>query len=302
MLQASTRDPFVKTSLGFPTARRVKPLERWHLLSLDAPCVAALWTWAVAEAAGVSLHWAEIAAMFVAVWMLYAADRLLDAAPLRHGAAQALEARHHFHHRHRKGFYVALGMAAAVLAALLLQVPWPELRGFLWLAALLGGWLLVVHVLSGDGAQRLPKELAVGLFFPAAVFTPAWAHLHAGRAALLPFALGFAAVCTLNCLFLYAWEHPGSRAEAHVSTRIAVRWLMPTTVLLLVFAGGLCGWALHSGMAVWLPGAMMVSMALLLVLHLGRRQLSTVTLRALADAALLTPLPVLLVAHHALLR
>ena len=58
---------------------RHSPLALWHLLSLDAPSVATVWTIAIAHAAGVDLPWTSAAAMFIAVWILYAADRLLDA-------------------------------------------------------------------------------------------------------------------------------------------------------------------------------------------------------------------------------
>ena len=65
------------------------PLVLWHLLSLDAPTVAALWTWFIARANHIRLPLASPVAMALAVWMLYAADRLLDArlldtSPRRH--------------------------------------------------------------------------------------------------------------------------------------------------------------------------------------------------------------------------
>ena len=56
------------------------PLVLWHLLSLDAPTVAALWTWFIAEACHVHIPLLSTLAMAVAVWTLYAADRLLDEA------------------------------------------------------------------------------------------------------------------------------------------------------------------------------------------------------------------------------
>ena len=42
-------------------------------------------------------------------------------------------------------------------------------------------------------------------------------------------ALLLAATCSLNCLFLYAWEHPGPRSRAHWSTRWATNHLVALT-------------------------------------------------------------------------
>jgi hypothetical protein len=59
--------------------RHAGPLALWHLLSLDAPTIAALWTWFIASANHIHLPIASTLAMALAVWMLYAADRLMDA-------------------------------------------------------------------------------------------------------------------------------------------------------------------------------------------------------------------------------
>ena len=81
------------------------PLALWHLLSLDAPTVAALWTWFIARANHLQLPLSATVAMGLAVWMLYAADRLLDAQSTHH---DPLEARHLFHHRHHTAFLIGI--------------------------------------------------------------------------------------------------------------------------------------------------------------------------------------------------
>ncbi len=189
--------------------------------------------------------------MFLAVWMIYAADRLLDARLLdgrliEAGNAPAdLEPRHHFHHAHRTPFVTAIGFGSIALAALLHRLDPRSLHLYALLATLLAAWMVLIHVrpdpngtISTAAVQprkalrrprriRLPKELAVGIFFPAAVFIPTVARSTASPAAihllgwlanwirpnLLPSAILFAAVCTLNCLCLYAWEHPTPRAQ-----------------------------------------------------------------------------------------
>jgi hypothetical protein len=273
-----------------PQSRGLTPLALWHLLSLDAPTVAALWTWFIARCCRIALPWQALAAMFLAVWTLYAADRLLDARDLdtANPAPLDLEARHFFHHRHRRAFLVALMLAAMALAALLPTLFEPALRLYTLLGALLFAWFLLIHTRLA-ASNRLPKELAVGIFFPAAIFIPTVARRPDMRLALLAPALLFAAICALNCLFLYAWEHPGPRPQAHWTTRLATAQLLPATLLIVSTAAAAA--ALHSASPVRLPAAACALSGLaLLLLHRRRARLSPVSLRAAADLALLTPL------------
>ncbi|MGI4829332.1 MAG: hypothetical protein ACRYFU_14240 [Janthinobacterium lividum] len=292
---------------------RLSPLALWHLLSLDAPSVAALWVIFAGRSAGIRLPAFDPLAMFIAVWMLYAADRLLDARPLTAGVLSAdLEERHRFHHRHRAVFVPCIALAALPLACLLHELATPVLHLYALLASLLAGWLLLVHAQPAPsaGARRLPKEFAVGLFFPAAVFIPTVARAPALRLALLPGAFLFAGVCTLNCLFLYAWEHPRDRSRAHASTGRALQQLVPLATILLIGSTSFCllaatgrwfrGTGDSSGISrsfiaslphpAMLPAACALSIALLLALHAMRQRFSPLRLRALADVALLTPL------------
>jgi len=248
----------------------------WHLLSLDAPTVAAVWTVFVARSVGVRLPWVEPAAMFVAVWMIYAADRLLDARGPT--LSEGLEERHRFHHAHRNGFLSVIGLAALALIYLLRRIDARALYLYALLATLLGVWMLLIHA-RGRDSQRLPKEIAVGLFFPAAVFIPTVAR----EPAVL-----FAGVCALNCLLLYAWEHPEDRSDrsgAHITTRWAVGHLGTLAAVLVVAAGVLAAMR-QSGPAL----ACGLSVGLLWGLHRMRRRVGAVHLRAAADLVLLTPL------------
>lgn len=278
---------------------RYSPLALWHLLSLDAPCVAAVWTLAISWAVGLHLPWTAPASMFAAVWMLYASDRLLDARPLPGGhAPPELEERHRFHQRHRGYFLPAIVIAACALAALMRGLDPAALRLYTLLAALLGAWLLLIHArpLPGDGAHRLPKELAVGVFFSAAVFIPTVARVPQLRLDLLPDALLLSAVCTLNCLFLYAWEHPGTRRNAHWTTRWATCHLVTLTSITALLSAALLSIALafapgpYGRTTVLLAGCTLLTSLLLLLLDSVQPRLKPIHLRALADLVLLTPL------------
>ena len=325
-----------------PPHPRYTALALWHLLSLDAPTVATLWTLFIARCSHLTLPWTALAAMFVAVWMIYAADRLLDArildAPIPDARLSEpriseslispphLEARHRFHHQHRSAFLSVILLSSFVLAALLHRTDPRALHLYVLLATLLAAWMVVIHsqplllhirpslrdTTSSPSpreaprrprsTRRLPKELAVGIFFPAAIFIPTLARTSPSAAAvhllgwtanwlrpgLLPSALLFACICTLNCLCLYAWEHPAPRLQAHWTTRWATAHL--TQLALSLLAASTIA-TLSLSLPVALPAlACSVSTAALFALNRYRRRLSPLHLRAAADLVLLTPL------------
>lgn len=263
------------TQISAP-ARTTSPLALWHLLSLDAPTVAALWTWFVARATHTRVPPALVAAMFLAVWILYAADRLLDTRHLHSRAwirrGHELEARHLFHFRHRRAFLSVIPLAAMALAALLPDLLTVTIHLYLIEGGVLIGWFLLVH---GTRSQ-LPKELVVGLYFAAATFTPTLARRAQPPPALLIDAALFATVCTLNCLFIEAWEDEVHGRNARLVTTGAVLFAASLgTSVLTRFRG--------------IPVACGVAAALLLGLNALRSTLSRTHLRAAADLALLTP-------------
>jgi hypothetical protein len=280
-----------------PTTRRAGPLALWHLLSLDAPTVAALWVWFIARSAHICLPFAAPTAMALAVWMLYAADRLLDTRHLDHpreGTLGEYEARHLFHHRHRRLFLLGIASATMALAALLHTLDPAAIHLYLIEAALLFAWFVVLH--ATRSAHRLPKEIAVGIFFSAAVFIPAIAREPSLRPSLAPAAILFAAVCSLNCLLIYAWEHDETAAEwprtqlqpPHLTTRLAIAHL--PSIAAAIAVGGLVLALLEVSQTRTISSACAISAVLLLVLDRSRRHISRATLRAAADLALLTPL------------
>lgn len=272
------------TQVAVPT-RTANPIQLWHLLSLDAPTVAAVWTYFIARASHVALPVSAPFAMALAVWILYAADRILDARHIGDSSSE-LETRHFFHHRHRRAFLAGISIAAATLAALLPHLNPAAIQFYLIEGACLVAWFIILH--ATRSAHRLPKEIAVGLFFAAAIFIPTVARDAALRLALLPSAILFAALCSLNCLFIYAWEHegPASTRPAHPTTRLALAHL-PALALGLVAAASLL-FTIHFTPTV--PTACALAALLLLILHRNRRHLSRTTLRATADLALLTPI------------
>jgi hypothetical protein len=269
----------------------------WHLLSLDAPTVAVLWTWFIASATHLRLPLSATLAMALAVWMLYAVDRLMDARHLNPLSTQPndLEARHYFHHRHRALFLTGILLASVALAILLPRLETHAIHLYLILGGLLTGYFILIHATpsaeaSRKVAHRLPKEIAVGIFFAAATFIPTVARRPDLRLTLFPAALLFSSLCSLNCLFIYAWEHPTPRPgrPTHATTRFALRHLQAISIALSVAA---LAFALFAHQTSWpIFTATAASATALLALHLRRHTFSATTLRAAADLALLTPL------------
>jgi hypothetical protein len=290
------------------------PLALWHLLSLDAPTVAALWTWFVARSLHIALPWTLPLAMFLAVWLLYAADRLLDVrAPTnsRHSersefpairpskadrsdarypseprylarSTQKLEARHLFHSRHRTRFLAAICAVTLALLPLLPAIPRRTLHLYLILAALLLVWFALIHL--APICKPLPKELLPGPFFATAIFLPS---LSAGALPLALAAALFALLCIANCLFIYAWEHPSQTGGAHPATQFGLRAVRPLTLANAACALALCPFAPEFAPILI---AIAAASALLFGLDRLRGHLDPTDLRAAADLVLLTPL------------
>jgi 4-hydroxybenzoate polyprenyltransferase len=263
---------------------------------LDAPTVAALWTWFIGSANHIHLPLSSTLSMALAVWMLYAGDRLLDARVLDVDPAryEGLEARHYFHHRHRTGFLTGIFLCCVGLAALLPRLDVAAVRLYLILGGLVAGYFLVIHATSSVAAQqkvarRMPKEIVVGLCFGAATFIPTVARRPELRLPLLPIGLLFAALCSLNCLFIYAWEHEGDRASRGIPamSRVALGKL-PALSAALIFCSIVL--VLLDHRVPWpVSCAGALSAAFLLLLHDRRRGIARTTLRAAADLALITP-------------
>jgi len=231
-------------------------LTLWHLLSLDAPTIASLWIWFVAFTNHLRLPAVSVVAMFLAVWMLYVADRLLDARFIGVITNGDFEARHYFHNSHRRAFLAGILTTSITLAILL-----PRLEA------------AAIHL------------------YAAATFIPTVARRPDLRVSLLPHAILFAALCSLNCLFIYAWEHetsPYSNHLAHALTHLSLRNLPSLSVGLIFISAAV---SLLDSQSPWpIPCAIAASAASLLLLHHRRRQTSRLTLRSLADLALTTPL------------
>jgi hypothetical protein len=266
-------------------ARRIYTLAQWwHLLSLDAPTVAALWSWFFVRAMHLRLSLPQALLLPLGTWLLYVADRVLDG--LRQSHPALLRERHHFHARHRIAFLWAASFLAVLLAWSVRTYMRPEtLRDDLCIGIFALLYLFAVHC----GASRLPKELAVAVLFAAATAVPAWSRLSAGsgsgRDQLAPAIIFFALLCWINCVGIEKWEG----GALHFTTRWASLHLRLIVTMTALFSLAAALLAPSPGLAAVYVAAM-VSSGLLFALDARSSYLSPLHLRIAADAALLTPL------------
>ncbi len=287
----------------------------WHLLSLDAPTIAVVWCWFFATAFGVNLPSTALATLALGTWCVYVADRLLDG--WRSVDMTDLRDRHWFYLRHRKPFVIAWIAAALPLAYLILFRVQPAVRMDDIVLCLIGiGYFLLIHHRSES--DRFSKELFVGFLFPIATAVPTWTRLQEGRGLLLAAICTFGAACWLNCVAIQTWEDAEARCEgvqddfAACRTRElraqqnAVSRPALTDFLgnhLTAFAMGVGALSLSLAClptvrTVW-PLFLAVAASSLVFLALIRHniRLSALSLRVLADGALLTPLLFFLHVH-----
>jgi hypothetical protein len=290
-----------------------KPLYAyWHLLSLDAPTVAALWCYAFSLAAGQPLPVTVPLALGIATWMLYVSDRLLDSRHLLIERKHSLHERHWFHSRHQSSFLPGLFIAAIVLGWLLFtDLPIGLLRADTALAALVAVYFLLIHgvlptkILAGTQGRSSEasyrstrsKELAVAAIFAAAVVLPAVRRASHPATLVVP-AILFTALCWLNCSAIDRWESPDrsssrARFSRYASGLLAVA-ATGCAVATFFTTGSMVELLLSPAFARCLIQlCIAVSSLALLMLDIHRESLSPLVLRVAADAALLTPLLVL---------
>jgi len=265
----------------------------WHFLSLDAPTIAVLWAWSFARAAQVHASASAIAVLGIGTWLIYVADRLLDAQSARYSTLNYdLRERHFFHARHRRTFLIA---AAAAAMALLWQISiMPTAARFedtvLFAVSML--YFGIVHLPFIRIRKSFPRELSVGILFACATAVPAWSKQGSPHAMLLPSILLFAGLCCLNCLAIEIWERPAGPSHQYTIPAVALCIATASAALIL---------ARHGSGTSRVAASALASALLMLALdrlfysftkrNPGHEESANflLAMRIAADAALLTP-------------
>jgi hypothetical protein len=258
-----------------------------NLLSLDAPLVAVLWQVLFVRCFHAAMGALPAILLVASVWLIYAADRAMDA-----WRGERLSARHRFYQAHWRVFvpvWIAVLAGSAWLA--LTELPAALLlRGLMLLAAVLVyffavhgrkaacGWEPSRGWKTWRGAVSpavMSKEGTVGLLFALGASLAAWTNVRtlADAAAIALFFV----LCWINCAAIQKWESHAWGAEAGWPVRSAA-----------------IGVALVAGALLWmhrpvLGGAEMASAFAFVWLDRSEHRLSPEALRVLADVALLSP-------------
>jgi hypothetical protein len=241
-----------------------------NLLSLDAPVVAVLWQILFLRCLGAPVRILPCALLFLTVWLIYVADRLLDTR-----RAASSQPRHAFYRRHFGRVFAVWICALAVTGGLVLS---PAAAPYLARGSLMLG-AVFVYLLAVQALRFGVKEGAVAVLFALGTSLPAWGRIRTSSDAMT--VVLFSALCWLNCVAIEQWES-GPR-------------LLP--VGLLAGIVGVTGWiALRHDRPI-LAGAEVASLFALVVLDWGAPRLSRDALRVLADVALLSPVLFLPIVH-----
>ncbi|MGA7314544.1 MAG: hypothetical protein WBX22_11300 [Silvibacterium sp.] len=280
-------------------------LQWWHLLSLDAPTVAALWSWSIARAMHIRLPWSAPLLLALGTWLVYVADRILDG--LRIKSAAHLRERHFFYMRHRSKSLVATVIGGLVLVWLVATRMTAAARyEDMALFGIALAYFCLIHLcgplcesLCESGIERwFPKEMVVGIVFAAAVAVPAWSRLEGQRASMMPVVTLFALLCWLNCTAIEKWErsppaatHLSTTPLPHATTRWAEKHLSIVSCGVALLAAIVCVRSILSADPVAMSLIYLACMiSPILLLAFDRSRLGSFDLRIAADAALLTPL------------
>lgn len=265
-------------------------LRWWFLpswLGLDAPCVTLTWTWAIARSSGEELPARPAIALFMVVWAIYLSDRLLDVASCPDWTSATGRLR--FGKRRRPLFLACLVGCLAGLAAVLWAGLPPDVIGRAMAVAVGVGVHFLAFVRPVFFRAKLPgKEFGVGLFFAMGAFACLGA-----TAETLPMLLSVALVVAFNCLVIAARD---ADSDAVNDPGGATSWwhtidrdLLPAGIALT--ASATAASFLLAGPAFYV--ALAAAFGALTTLHRRAPKLSGDAVRALADFALLTPIPVL---------
>jgi hypothetical protein len=255
-----------------PHNRTVDRVWLWpNLLSLDAPLVALLWQILFARCFHARVDLLPSVLLVLAVWLIYAADRTLDA-----WTGSCARPRHEFYRRHWRSLLPLWILALASGSAL----AWTRLTPELFLCGVAVAALVVAYfVLLHLGVFQKTKEAAVAVLFALGATLSAWPNVR--TVVDIEAIVLFSCLCWINCVAIEHWESAGQQ-----------RWPIAGAAGVVALAAVPL---LFSGRPV-LGGAVAVSAISFVLLDCARRHFSLDALRVLADVALLSPLFLLPVA------
>jgi len=241
-----------------------------NLLSLDAPLVALLWQILFARCFHARVDLLPSVLLVLAVWLIYAADRTIDA-----WTGSGGRARHEFYRRHWRTLLPLWFFALAAGAVVALTRLASEI---FWGGVTLGVAVTLYFGLLHAGVFQKSKEAAVAVLFALGATLSAWQNVRSA-ADIEAIAL-FSCLCWINCVAIEHWESESTWPVAAAAGCVGL-----AALLLLVFSNRPV-----------LGGAVAASVLGFVALDCTRRRFSRDALRVLADVALMSPVFLLPVA------
>jgi len=266
-------------------SRDKKSLSPWWVqttwFSLEAPLVAVAWLHLIAHSLGFNPVGRIEALLGLSVWMIYCADRLLDAYSLPHSISPL----YRFYRSCSKPFVIGLALLS-ILGVFLLSrnissdIMYLELP----LVVCMCFYFLKVYRANRNPNILWPKEMIMGMLFSAGVCIPVYAQVGAHPRLIVDY-LFLSLLVTLNSSGIKVLAmHSG------VARHSITRWLGThlTIIALLIFFTAVIYQLLHE----WRPvlSAVMVSSILLAALPNFAKRWRTELWSLAADAAMCSPL------------
>jgi hypothetical protein len=272
------------------TAQRAVPAIWLNLVCFDAPLVAVVWLLLFARTFEIPLQKGNCLALFLTGWLIYLADRLVDAISLKPEFPRSH--RQQFCLRHRE-IWVA---TVLLLAGFDAYVIWRSTAFETFLVGAVVGVLALIYLVINHPLglvwRSLPaKELVIGFLFTAGTLVALTPAIHSLTRSFVAAALAFAALCGLNCISIANWELELDRAQKKVSIATrhpAIAGLTGVICVSLAIVSAAIGIANRGLMP--LMASLSLSALFLAWLNSSHARLNRDTRTALADLVLLTPI------------
>ena len=267
--------------------KHVPPLIWLNLVCLDAPLVAIAWLWLFARMFRVPFQIGNGVALFLTAWLIYLADRFADSSTLKPDLPRSR--RQDFCLQYREPWVVMIALVAGFDA----YVIWRTTALATFLAGGVVGIIAVVYLVVNHPLGRIwrslpAKELAIGVLFAAGTIVALLPWIPSTRTFAIA-ALAFAALCSLNCISIAAWERDLDRAQRKVS--LATRHPAIAAHVAKICAGlALVCFGLTFYSATTRPFFVCAGASALLLAWLNVVDVADDQRTALADLVLLTPI------------
>jgi len=240
-----------------------------NLLSLDAPLVAVLWQALFGRCFHASVNALCVVLLVLAVWLIYAADRVFDA-----WRESSRLPRHEFYRRHWRTVLPIWSVVFAFAGWL----AWTRLPSWLFqqgvmVFALVAVYFGAVHLAPAGLRRAWPKEAAVAILFALGASLAAWNQVRSAED--VETILLFSCLCWINCEAIERWE--GRKSGGWPIGAAAMGVAVAALVLL------------HQHRPV-LSATETASALAFVFLDRGHHRFTADALRVLADAALLSPI------------